>query len=116
MTPRWSGDWPIPNHISLPGCRVRVKLVPPDQPPLDSAVGLHGIFRYDVDKDIATIYIDATAPLPVQRYILIHELDHVLNELRDVMLEYHLDKVHPASVRDLKEVPKCEPSSPASSS
>ena len=118
MRAGWSGSWPLPRSVQLPGCRVRVLLWPPDKLPLGGTT--HGLYVYDVEKDIAAIYIDKTAPLPVQRYILIHELDHALNELRDVMLEYHLDQVHPHAAREVKlcdtTLSSPSPESPGSSS
>lgn len=79
--PTWSGDWPIPKVVRLPGCRARVKLVP------GGPGGLSGAWVYDQPEGKATIFINADLPLPVQRYVLLHELQHALVELVDVGLE-----------------------------
>jgi hypothetical protein len=87
--PTWSGDWAIPKRIVLPGCRVRVRVVPPGE--RAALNGCDGVTLYspDDDKQTCAILIDGTLPLPVQRYVLLHELGHVHNEHLDIMLEHY---------------------------
>jgi hypothetical protein len=89
--PTFTGDWPIPKRILLPGVRVRVKVVPPGERAVLN--GCDGASVYSHEKDTCTILIDGALPLPIQRYTLLHELEHVTNELRDVMLEHYAEHV-----------------------
>ena len=105
--PVWSGDWPIPARIHLPGCRVRVKVVSPgDRKVLN---GCDGATVYSHEKDTCVVLIDGSLPLELQRGTLVHELGHVVVELRDIMLEHFPTQVcwrstYPAAVAAL--VPK----------
>jgi hypothetical protein len=94
MRPVWSGDWPIPDRLALPGCRVRVRLVPRGAPGLGDADATWQYRHEEGGAGSAVIRIDAALPLPVQRYCLLHELQHALVELLDVMLEKYLEHVH----------------------
>ena len=81
----WTGDWRIPKTVVLPGVRVQVRVVTEaDRGVLQECDGL-AIYSYD--QQTCVILIDGRLPLPVQRYTLLHELEHVQNELRDIMLE-----------------------------
>jgi Zn-dependent peptidase ImmA (M78 family) len=90
----WSGDWAIPTHIKLPGCRVKVRVVP--QSVLN---GCDGAAVYSHDKDKCMILIDETLDLQTQRYTLLHELQHVMVEVLDIMLEHYPDHVQLARTR-----------------
>jgi Zn-dependent peptidase ImmA (M78 family) len=48
------------------------------------------------------IRIDEGLPLPVQRYALIHELQHALVELLDVMIEKYPDHVRPKAYAEVR--------------
>lgn len=87
--PIWQPEFTIPSHVSLPGLRIRVRLATPDT--VASLQHMDGNFFYTVDaeKPIAMVTIDSTYPLPVQRYILLHELGHAIHEEIDVMLEQY---------------------------
>jgi len=64
---------------------VRVRVVPPED-----YVYLHGndgLWVYGLEDNSATILIDGRLPLEVQRYTLLHELLHAMNDLIDQMLE-----------------------------
>lgn len=98
----WSGDWPIPKRILLPGCRVRVKVVPPEE--MKVLNGCDGAALYSHEKQSCVILIDGSLPIEVQRYTLIHELDHVLNELRDIMLEHYDEHVQTRRMSSKKEL------------
>lgn len=97
---RWSGDWPIPKAIRLPGCRVRVRVLTGDD--LVTLDGCDGASVYSHEKDICTILIDGSMPLPVQRYTLVHELRHVDNELLDIMLEHYPEHVQTKHMAGIK--------------
>ncbi|MGH6691885.1 MAG: hypothetical protein ACREF4_14540 [Gammaproteobacteria bacterium] len=85
--PRWSPDFAIPTSVPLPGCRVRVELRDARGETPD------GVWLYDVESDRAAILLDASLPLPVQRYALLHELIHALNDVLDQMIEKYPDLV-----------------------
>lgn len=80
---RWNGDFAIPRSVPLPGCRIGVVTVH------DSGVPntVDGAWTYSYMQDKARIFIDADLPLPVQRYVLLHELIHALNDILDQMIE-----------------------------
>jgi hypothetical protein len=84
---RWTGDWAIPKTIHLPGVTVQVQVIGEKD---DRALlrGCDGFTMYSYHQDACRIILDGTLPLPVQRYVLIHELRHVDNELQDIMLEH----------------------------
>jgi len=97
--PTWAGDWPIPRRVILPGCRIKVRVLnPEDRKALSDC---YGVTIYSHEKDACAILIDGSLPLPVQRYVFIHELRHVINEYHDIMLEHYLPLVHPKSVQEL---------------
>lgn len=111
--PAFSGDWPIPKRIDLPGMRVRVRVVPPGESSVASK--FDGVFMYDVEKSSAVILVDGSLPLEVQRYVVLHELLHAANEAADVALEHFPDLVMPKSVavaRGLIEAPKAPETAP----
>lgn len=84
--PAFTGDWLIPKRVKLPGMRVRVKVVPPAGCSV-FANQCDGLFTYSVSKGTAVVLIDGRLPLPVQRYVLLHELLHAMHELIDIGLE-----------------------------
>ena len=90
----WTGDWAIPRHIKLPGCRVKVRLV-------ESSVleGCEGAAVYSHAKDECVILVDKTLPLATQRYVMLHELQHVMVEVVDIMLEHYPEHVQLAHAR-----------------
>lgn len=81
---RWVGDFDIPAEVRLPGLRVKVSIKPCNS---------QGFFAYDPTKDLAEIVISDALPVEVQRYVLLHELIHVANDLCDQMLERFPDDV-----------------------
>ena len=84
--PAFVGAFDIPKVIQLPGCRVRVRVVPPEEAGI-----LHecdGAAIYSYEKQTAVILIDSRLPIEMQRYTLLHELLHVVHEAIDIMLEY----------------------------
>lgn len=93
----WAGDWPIPRGVRLPGCRVRVRVVPRTQ----ITGGSDATWTYtheDGGMGFAVVRIAADLPLPVQRYCLLHELQHASVEVLDVMLEKYLEHVHTKNI------------------
>ena len=98
----WTGDWPIPRRISLPGLHVRVKLVPQDE--VEVLNGCDGMWLYDHGKGSAVILIDGSLSLTIQRYTLCHELQHVVTDLLDVMIEKFPGQVHPKSYETMVTV------------
>jgi hypothetical protein len=80
----WSGDWPIPSKIRLPGVTIRVRVVPPAA---DRALDGGWVYEPPGDGEKALILIDGSLPLEFQRYVLLHELGHAIHETIDVMLE-----------------------------
>lgn len=94
----WSGDWEIPARIQLPGCRVRVRRVPRGTAGLGDADATW-VYKHDEGgTGYAVVSIDEALPLPVQRYCLLHELQHATVELVDVMLEKYLEHVHTKNI------------------
>jgi Zn-dependent peptidase ImmA (M78 family) len=69
----------IPDHIVLPGLLVRVKQVPASDPELQGADA-----TWDYDDTTAVITIKRSVPIKRKRYLLLHELIHVL-------ADYHHD-------------------------
>ena len=93
----WTGDWVIPKRIKLPGCHVTVKVVSAkENHVLD---GCDGAAVYSHEHDRCVILIDGTLDLPAQRYTLLHELQHVLVEVLDIMLEHFPQQVGLARTR-----------------
>ena len=96
----WTGDWPIPKTIHLPGVVFQV-LVVGEKDDRGILRKCDGFTHYSFDEDACRIVIDGMLPLPVQRYVLIHELRHVDNELQDIMLEHfpqHVQTKHMAGL------------------
>ena len=58
--------------------------------------GDQGRWDYDAATGQARIRIDMSLPLAVKRYILYHELQHVLVDAIDIGLEYHSNHVRTA--------------------
>lgn len=83
--PRWTGDWPIPKSINLPGVRIRVKLL--NTAEMETFGTLYGAWIYDVEKDKAVIIVNEDLPIEVQRYTIQHELVHAINDLMDQSIE-----------------------------
>ena len=106
-TRTWSGDWLIPKTIRLPGCRVEVRFKTHKEMVEDGT--RHGVWIYDHGEDFARIYLSKGDPIEVQRYTLIHELQHALVEILDVMLENYPDGVQTlamSQVRWINESPR----------
>lgn len=91
----WFGDWAIPKRINLPGLRVRIKIVPQDE--VEVLNGCDGLWLYDHGKGSAVMMIDGSLSLPVQRYVVCHELQHIMTDLLDIMVEKFSGQVHPKS-------------------
>jgi len=81
----------IPTRIHLPGVVIQVRLVDPDE-----IEGQSAQWDYDAATGEARIRIDQHMPLAVKRYLLYHELQHVLVDLIDIALEYHSDLIRTA--------------------
>lgn len=97
--PTWSGDWPIPRRVNLPGCRVRVLIVPRAE--ITGQCDATWTYKHEEGgKGYAVVRIAADLPTPVQRYCLLHELQHAMVELVDVMLEKYLPDVHTKNIAD----------------
>ena len=92
--PRWSGTFAIPKRITLPGLTIRVRIVDPAERVMDA----DALWLYNVEQQTAVILIDGRLPLEVQRYSLIHELQHALVDLLDVMVEHFRADVQPKRV------------------
>lgn len=58
----------------------------------------HGYWTYDHAEGFARIYINKGDTPEVQRYTLIHELQHAMVEILDVMLENYPDHVQTYSM------------------
>ena len=82
----------IPKSIVLPGLVVTVREDEATGPVLE---GADGDWRYDEPDGAATITINRALPLERKRYILIHELQHVLVDYLHDVLDNHADKVKP---------------------
>jgi len=91
----WFGDWKIPTRLKLPGLTVRVRIVPEDE--LEVLSGCDGMWLYDHGKGSAVLMVNGTLTLPVQRYTICHELQHITTDLLDVLVEKFPGQVHPKS-------------------
>ena len=80
MKPRWDFNWPIPKYVQLPGARVKVQVGP-------RKFNSDGAWVYDVPGNQALIVIDEKLPLEVQRYTLLHELQHAMVDVLDQGVE-----------------------------
>lgn len=70
----------IPKQVVLPGLLVAVRQVPKGDPELDGADA-----AWDYDEETAVIRICAALSIRRKRYLLIHELGHVVHDyLHDV--------------------------------
>ena len=94
MTNVWDAEWKIPKTIHLPGCRVKVCLVDRESPGLEEADAQWSYKHEENEPGYATIYIAKDLSLPVQRYCLLHELQHAMIELLDIMTEKYPKNVH----------------------
>lgn len=74
----------IPKHIVIPGLLVSVRQVQKDDPALDG-----GDATWDYDDNKALINICKTLPLRRKRYLLWHELGHVLWDLMHDVRDNH---------------------------
>lgn len=83
--PTFVGDFAIPRVVPLPGCRVRVKVVPPEE--AEKIGACDGVWLYDYAKQTAVVLIDGRNPIEVQRYTLLHEIVHAAHEVIDLLLE-----------------------------
>ena len=92
----WKGDWPIPKTVKLPGLLIKVVVVPADEARLREMP--YGIWVYEHASQHAEIHINGAHPLPLQRYILWHELQHAVIEAVDVMIEKYPNDVATASM------------------
>lgn len=103
--PVWSGDWPLPKVIHLPGVRIRVKLM--NSADMEAVGGLYGNWMYappTADRPDAVIYINQEWPVEFQRYILWHELQHAMVETVDVLLEKFPEHVQTKAMMTLASV------------
>lgn len=73
----------IPTQVILPGLVVKVRQVAPSE--LDLAGG-SGAWVYDEDG-LALILLNKRKSLAVQRYTLLHELQHVMVDYLDQSIE-----------------------------
>jgi hypothetical protein len=65
----------IPKYICLPGLRIAVLMRAHDDEEIE---GCKGTWDYDPDTKYARIRINETLSIKQQRYILLHELQHVI--------------------------------------
>jgi hypothetical protein len=75
----------IPTTIVLPGVLVRVHVVSPVHEELQ---GNTAAWEYS-DDGIANIYLNKKLSLKVQRFALLHELQHVMVDYLDQAIENH---------------------------
>lgn len=101
MRPAFSGDWPIPSRITIPGLTAKVRL--------EENKRFDGNFEYVFDAQRAIFKVDMRLPLEVQRYVLLHELLHAVHETIDVMLEKYPDLVMTKSMYKVKHPEWLEP-------
>ena len=80
----------IPKAIVLPGLVVSVHEDDAASPILE---GSDGDWRYDAAS--AVITLDRALTIERKRYILLHELQHVLTDYMHDVLDNHADKVKP---------------------
>ena len=103
MKENYNFNFQLPRSVVLPGVRITVKYTDL------SDTGEDGIWVYSHAEGTATILIDASLPLPVQRYVLLHELGHAMLELVDIGLEHAADQVQTKSMAILagrRKIPK----------
>jgi hypothetical protein len=105
--PVFWGDWEIPKRIVLPGVRARVRLVPEAE--IERRGSGCGLWVYSYDEQYATIFINQDMPVEVQRYTLLHELQHLLIELLDVMVEKLPEHVQSVSMAKMTAFLKGDP-------
>lgn len=83
-------EFRIPKAIVLPGLVVKVVQVPPsDIPDCD------GEWEYDTEG-LAIIRLNKSLPMPVKRYTLIHELQHVMVDYLGQALNNYKRIIRPA--------------------
>jgi len=87
----WDGNFKIKATYILPGCRVEVRWKTRKEMAEDTLK--HGVWVYDHEEDFARIYLCKDDPMEVQRYTLVHELQHAFVEILDVLLENYPDRV-----------------------
>lgn len=87
----WDGNFKIKATYILPGCRVEVRWKTRKEMAEDTLK--HGVWVYDHEEDFARIYLCKDDPIEVQRYTLVHELQHAFVEILDVLLENYPDCV-----------------------
>lgn len=92
--PVWVGAFDIPKVIRLPGLVIRVRIVDPVERVMEN----DALWLYNAEQQTAVILIDGQLPIEVQRYSLIHELQHALVDLLDVMVEHYRADVQPKRV------------------
>ena len=80
----------IPKAIVLPGIVVRVLEVPSESPELE---GADGAWEY-VDGG-PTVWINTSMVLPRKRYLLLHELHHVIVDYLHSAMQDHPELVKP---------------------
>ena len=93
---KWQGAFLIPKAIRLPGLTIKVKMGTPEE--LMSMGKPDGAWLYDLEDEMAVILLDASIPIEVQRYTLLHELQHAVIELVDIMLENYPQDVRTRSM------------------
>lgn len=81
----------IPKSIVLPGLVVSVSEVHPGAVELE---GADGAWRYD-EGGAPRVFINTQMPLTRKRYILLHELHHVIVDYLHMAMQEHPDKVKP---------------------
>lgn len=81
----------IPQSIVLPGLVVGVSEVPPSDEHLD---GADGSWHYD-EVGAPRVFINSQMALTRKRYILLHELHHVIVDYLHMAMQQHPDKVKP---------------------
>lgn len=105
--PAWYGDWPVPKAVHLPGVRVRVRQLP-ETDMLEKYGTRFGCFSYDVPKQLAVVILNGDLPLEVQRYTLLHELQHALVDVLDQMVEKFPESVQPWAMHSLQNLKVAE--------
>lgn len=80
----------IPNAIVLPGLLVAVREDDAESTALEGADG-----DWNYDERAAVITLNRALPIERKRYILLHELQHVLTDYMHDVLDNHTDKVKP---------------------
>jgi hypothetical protein len=112
-TGAYTGDWPLPKVIVLPGMRVRVRVVP--HADMQGRGVDYGAFVYTALT--ADIFISDKWPLEVQRYILWHELQHAVVEGLDTMIELYPQFVQTDQMNQIGKVTEWRtvPTDPAAS-